>query len=242
MKKIFIVLFVVGLSEIMSVNNVLAIPSLAPGARKFIISTPSPAPTPTATGMFKLQKELNVNLKNILKEKTTIMSGKVTQISGTSLSVEKDGSTYLVNTSDSTKYRRRFWGVGKFSEISVGDTVDVYGTWANDAKTEINARFIRDLSIQMRYGAFFGTVKTISETEIVIDTYKRNSQIIIVTSETKLVNRKMEDIKTGDILIGHRIRVKGLWNNNSNTITEVKQIKDFSIPNIPSPSASPKED
>jgi hypothetical protein len=39
-----------------------------------------------------------------------------------------------------------------------------------------------------------------------------------------------------DIQIGHRIRVKGIWDITNKTISEVTQIKDFSIPAKPSPT------
>ena len=33
-----------------------------------------------------------------------------------------------------------------------------------------------------------------------------------------------------DVQVGHRVRVKGLWDNKLNKITEVTQVKDFTIP------------
>jgi len=40
-----------------------------------------------------------------------------------------------------------------------------------------------------------------------------------------------------DIEVGHRVRVKGIWDLTNKTISEVTQIKDFSIPIQPSPTA-----
>jgi hypothetical protein len=183
----------------------------------------------------ELKQELNKRVQNIKDKFAKVLEGTVKTIDGQVLIVEKDGVSYKVNTSSSTKFRRKFWGVGKLSEISVGDKVSVYGTWANEDKTEINASFIRDLSVQLRYGVFFGEVKSISESAIVITSKGRGDQTVTVSAGTKLLNRKMESIAITDILVGHRIRVKGLWNNTAKTITEVKQIKDFSIPVLPSP-------
>lgn len=66
-----------------------------------------------------------------------------------------------------------------------------------------------------------------------IETVYQGSQTVTVTSSTKFVNRKVETIIQSDIAVGHRIRVKGLWNNKTNIISEVTHVKDFSLPPVP---------
>ena len=46
----------------------------------------------------------------------------------------------------------------------------------------------------------------------------------------KFVERKETSITLSDLKIGDRVRVKGVWDKTLNKITEVTQIKDFSIP------------
>jgi len=40
-------------------------------------------------------------------------------------------------------------------------------------------------------------------------------------------------------LVGHRIRVKGLWNNKNSTVTEVSHVKDFDLPVRPIGTVAP---
>lgn len=196
--------------------------------------------TPT---VLPIKPKPNLNLLGKIKlavgKRGWIEKGTVTVISGTTLTVTKEGVTYTVNTDDKTIFRRRFGGKSSIDEISVSDTVNVLGKWQDEAKTSILATHIRDLSIQKRHATFFGTVKTKTDTTLVLTTINRGEQTVTISSSTKLVNRKMEEIKMSDIQIGHRIRVKGIWDLTKKTISEVTQIKDFSIPVQPSPTTTP---
>ena len=199
--------------------------------------SPTATPTPTTTPL-KIRPNLNLlgKIKSQIGKRGWIEKGIVTVKSDFSLTVTKEGNTYTVNTDVNTRYRRRFVGESKLSEISVNDTVNILGKWQNEEKTQILATHIRDLSIQKRHATFFGTVKTKTDITLVLTTVNRGEQTVTIISSTKLVNRKMEEITMSDIQIGHRIRVKGIWDLTSKTVTETIQIKDFSIPVKPSPT------
>lgn len=168
-------------------------------------------------------------LQRVFGKRAVLGSAKVTAINDTTLTVQQGDKTYTVLTSSDTKYRRKFWGESSFSEIAVNNTINVVGKWNNEAKTEINALWIRNLSIQKRFGVFFGEVKSLPGGSFVMSTAKREDQTVTIGS-AKLVNRKEEMITPGDIIVGHKVRVKGMWDSVNHTITEVKQIKDFSLP------------
>jgi len=199
----------------------------------------NPQKNATAPG---LQKQQEKRLEKFAGKKVAIGAGEVIVKDGTTLTIQKDGKAYTVLTDEKTKFRRRFWGKSSLDEISVNDLILVIGKWTNEEKTEIRAVLIRNLSVQKRRGAFFGKVKSVSATGFVMETAKREDQTVTLDSATKLVNRKMETITLNDIKVGHRVRVKGLWDNENHTITEVKQVKDFSIPLAPPPSPSPKSE
>jgi len=168
-------------------------------------------------------------LQRSFGRRAVLGSTKVTAINGTTLTVQQGDKTYTVLTSTDTKYKRKYWGESSFAEISVNNMINVVGKWNNEEKTEINALWIRNLSIQKRYGVFFGEVKSLSDGSFIMSTAKREDQTVTIGS-AKLVNRKEETITLGDIKIGHKVRVKGMWDSSNRTITEVKQIKDFSLP------------
>ena len=167
-----------------------------------------------------------------LKGRAAIGTGKVTAKSGTTLTVEKDGKSYTVLTDDKTQFRRRFWGKSSLDEIVIGHTVNVIGLWTDDAHTTVQAKLVRDLSVQKRFGVFMGVVKSLTGSGWVMGTVseKRADQTVTVSSSTEFENRKGETIVQSDILIGHRVRVKGLWDREANTVTEVSQVKDFNLP------------
>lgn len=168
-------------------------------------------------------------LKRANERRGVLGSAKVSAINGTSLTVQQGDKTYTVMTSAETKYKRKFWGESSFAEISVNDVINVVGKWNNETKTEINALWIRNLSVQKRYGVFFGEVKSLSDGSFVMSTAKREDHTVTVGSAS-LVNRREETIVLGDILVGHKVRIKGMWDSANKTVTEVKQIKDFSLP------------
>lgn len=169
-------------------------------------------------------------------ERAVILDGTISGKSGTTLTVTKDSNTYTVNIDSKTQLRRKFWGKATLDEIQIGDIVNVHGKWVDSGKTTIQAVLIRDESIQKRFGVFFGTITSISGSGFVMDTITRGSQTVTVSSTTKLVNRKGEVITQSYIILGHKVRVKGLWDNKANTITEVMQVKDFNLPAKPTPS------
>lgn len=208
-----------------------------------IIVKPSSTPTPTPTVVpVKLKPGLNLlrKIQLMVGKRAWIDNGQVTAISGSTLTITKEGTVYTVNTDANTILRRRFGGKSQLSEIKVNDTVNVLGKWQNEEKTQIQATHIRDLSIQKRHATFFGTVKTKTDTTLVLTTATRGEQTVTIATSTKLVNRKMEDITMSDIQLGNRVRVKGIWDLTNKQVSEVTQVKDFSLPLIfPSPTPSP---
>lgn len=171
-------------------------------------------------------------LRSFLQTRAAIGSGKLTAKTDTTLTVEKDGKSYTVNIDSKTQLRRRFWGKATLAEMSVGDTLNIIGLWADDVKTTINARLVRDISVQKRFGVFLGEVKSLLGNGWVMSTVgtKRPDQTVTVSATTKFVNRKEETIAQADVAVGHRVRVKGLWDTALNTVTDVTHVKDFSLP------------
>lgn len=169
-----------------------------------------------------------------------LANAKITAKTDTSLTVEKDGKSYAVLFDDKTQLRRRFWGKSALSEFSVGNIVNVVGRWTDDTKTTISAKVLRNISIQKRFGVFFGEVKSLLSSGWVMSTKSENraDQTVTVSSATSLKNRKGETIVQSDIKVGDKVRVHGLWDRSSNTVTEVKEVKDFSLPIMPTVTAT----
>ncbi len=172
------------------------------------------------------------------RKRAAIIRGEITAIVDTTLTVEKEGTSYTVLTgvfeACTTRFIRRYWGASSIAEMSVGDMVNVYGKWQDEAHTTIEACLVRDLSIQKRHAVFVGFVESLTTSGWIMTTVgeKRPNQTIVVDADTVFVNRKQETILKSDILVDHRVRVKGLWNNDTNTVTEVTHVKDYTLPII----------
>ncbi len=166
------------------------------------------------------------------------VNGTLNTISNNSLTITNDDNeTFTVYVSGQTKLRRKFWGDANVSEFSVGNAVNVIGKWKDSDKTQIDAIMIRNTSIQKVNGVFIGTVKSKTSTGFVLETLKRETQTVTVDSGTKIVNRSEGSISLADIQVGHRVRVKGMWDRTLGTVTEVTHVKDFSLPPLPTKGA-----
>jgi len=189
------------------------------------------------------QENSKSRVRSFTGTRAAIGTGKVVSKDGSSITVISNENTYTVLTDDKTQFRRLYWGKSSLEEISINDMVKVIGKWQNEERTQIKATLVRNLSIQKRQGTFFGVIKSVNGNSFVIQTAKRGEIVVKVSDTTKLVNRVMNEITFSDLKVGHRIRVKGTWDKANSTLTEVAQIKDFSIPVNPSPEpeSSPED-
>lgn len=192
--------------------------------------------------LMQAQKEIRQDtkeMKKTIKNKVgKIVSGQVSAINGTTLTITKDGKTYTIITDGNTIFRRHFWGKSSLEEISIGDKVTIFGKFTDDSESTILAKLVRDISIQKRFGAFFGDVISKSSDSFVMKSINRGDQTVMTNSSTKFVSRNEKALTFADIQVGHRVRVKGVWDRALNKITEVIHIKDFSLPPRPASSSA----
>lgn len=169
-------------------------------------------------------------------------TGTLSAISGNTLTLAaNDGKNYQVNITDKTQLRRRFAGKSELGEFSAGDKLNVIGKWTDESKTAIDAMMIRNTSIQKRWGVFFGKVTQKNSDNFVVETKERGTETVYFSVSTKFVNRKEEAMSYNDVRVGDRVRIKGMWNRTLKKITEVEQVKDFSLPPMPTKSANSSE-
>lgn len=179
-------------------------------------------------------------IRNFIKKNFVFgarMEGTILSIGTSSLSVKDgDGKTYQVNILSTTNLVRAFGGKSSLSEFSVNDKIMVFGKFTDSTDTAINANTIRDLSIQKRWGVFFGQITVLNSNNFVMKTAERGNQTVYFGT-SKFVNRKEAIINYDDLKVGNRVRVKGVWDKTLNQISGVSQVKDFSLPVIVPTSA-----
>jgi hypothetical protein len=181
---------------------------------------------------------LSAMKKNILTKAALVKVTVVSKGTTSFVAQNNDGKEYTILFDSSTQWRRKFWGKSDVGELSVGDELNVYGKWTNEEMTSIQAKLIRNISIQKRHGVFFGSISSLQSSGFIMATLKRGNQTVTI-SGGRLVDRTGNSIAQSALLVGHRVRIKGLWDNKNNTITEVTEVKDFDLPAKPTVTSQP---
>ncbi|MFZ6035300.1 MAG: DUF5666 domain-containing protein [Patescibacteria group bacterium] len=175
-------------------------------------------------------------VKDFIKKKVRFdarITGTIATMSENSMTVTgEDGKTYTLSLTSDTKLVRRFGGKSEIGEFSVGNKVNVFGTFTDGSQTTIDVKMIRNVSIQKKWGVFFGKVASKSDDRFVIESSARGSQTVF-TSGAKFKMRNEKEMTYTELAVGNMVRVKGMWDRSSNEITEVNEVKDFSLPAQP---------
>ena len=181
-------------------------------------------------------------LKNFVKKVLKFdvrFTGTLQAINGSVLTVaSNDGKTYTVNVTSTTQIRRDFWGKSSLSELNVGDKLNIIGKWTDTNQTTVEAKLVRDTSIQKRWGVFFGKVTAKNSDNFVFQSINRGLQTVYFGS-AKFIERNQTTMTYTDLNIGDEVRVKGVWDKTLNKIENVDEIKDFSLPVKVKPTLSP---
>lgn len=176
------------------------------------------------------KKEALSNLKNKVQTMGRIVNGTVTATTGSTLTVKNNDKVFTVTTDANTKCVRHYYGTCKLSEIAVNDKVNVWGAFTDNTKTTLLAKEIRDASIMKVHGTFLGNVISRTDASFVIQSKERGNQTIMVSPTTKFIQRNEQPSTYADITVGQRVRVKGVWDKVNSTVSEVTEVKNYSIP------------
>lgn len=164
------------------------------------------------------------------------VTGEIMGISGNTLTVKHGSKSYTVSISSSVKLYRRFGAKAIISEFAVGDKVNVVGTWTDDGQTQINATYIRDVSIQKRNANFRGTVVSKGTDSFVLDprtNAKKRGENKTVTLASNVVIKGLGNkaLTFADIQVGDKVVVLGgIWNRQENQLFDVTKVIDSSQP------------
>jgi hypothetical protein len=159
-------------------------------------------------------------------------------ISDTTLSVTQGDQPLTILTNDQTRLRRRLGGDSSLTEMQPGDSLSIVGWYTDDIRTTVQARLVRDLSIEIRTGTFSGKVVSVSDDSFIF-TYLKNNLTVTVESQTQIINRLGNPITLADLQPDHRVRVRGTYNGQQQTITQVTEVRDFDLPQRSSVSRMP---
>lgn len=176
-----------------------------------------------------------IGLINNLKEKIKKLKFKA-RISGvletkdnSVLTVISNNKTYQVFITDTTILRPRFWGKTNVSELNLGDNLNVIGSWNDHNQTQINASLVRDLSNEKRYAVILGDVVSKDINNFVVNNAQRGNINVSSDTKTRFIAKNEKKIDYSDLKSGDRIRIKGIYDKKTNKMTEIIEVKDFSL-------------
>jgi hypothetical protein len=199
--------------------------------------------SPTIAAVKEQLQERNKGIIDTLKERIKAavnrrFHGTIKGISGSVITVSTDKGDANVAVTESTVLKRKFGADSALSEFAVNDELAIVGKQKNaGTDSEIEARYIRNLSIQRRNTVFNGTVTSLNagDSSFVVKTAGRGDQTAYAGKDT-VITDKNTPIEFADLKTGDRVIVKGeLW-DRANTKIDAKRI--IRLPAKPSPSAT----
>lgn len=167
--------------------------------------------------------------------KVTVGRGKVTAKSGATLTVDKGGKSYLVETDATTRFRFKYGGKASLTDVLVNDEVFIVGRRVDASATTVKTLLVRDLSVGRH--VFLGEVLTVNDSGWTMDPFMRDNLTVNLSAAAKMVNRRDQSITKSDVKAGDRVRVKGLFRTLTDTI-EAAHVKDYELPGRPNSATS----
>jgi plastocyanin len=152
-----------------------------------------------------------------------LYKAQLAAISGNVLTVTAKSKTFTVNVTDKTKLLRNFGSKSNLAEFSVGNILQISGKLTSDAT--IDAKIIRNTSIQKRRATFTGLIDSVDATaqKFVLKPNTRTTITVSVTTDTKITQKGV--VKTfADLVVGTKVTTSGMWDKSNNTLTEVTKI------------------
>lgn len=206
--------------------------------------TPQLSGTPTPQQKNKIRQNIWERLRQKFPKllPAGLNRAEIVSISGSVLPVEvvvsHEGSNITLKLDQKTNILRKYGGKASLSELKEGDIVSARGTWEdNETKAVLNVRVLRDLSLEKRQATFWGKITTTpGNNNFSLQTNKKGTLTIMVSPDTKIVDRRERPIAFSSLAIGHRVRVTGLWDVSTKKVDPVRLIKDWSLGPNPSPA------
>ncbi len=194
-------------------------------------STPTPTPTPTSTpapvppitdniNPKELVQHLSIkNIPGLGKDEVLIKAARVVELGSGYVKVAVFGYEGIkINIANDAKVVRHYWGDSLLEEFSVGDVVNVHGYLSKSERFAVDAKTVRNISIQAAHGVFRGVIKSVASDSFILETEKRGNQTVMVGLRTKIVvGAKLGNM--ADIKPGMKVLVRGIWNKDLSKIS-----------------------
>ncbi|MFZ5391001.1 MAG: hypothetical protein ACOZAJ_01875 [Patescibacteria group bacterium] len=145
-----------------------------------------------------------------------------------SIQVLNDDLLYTVKLGGVFGIYSRWWSQLSSQELATGNVLQIFGRQVNGEMIE--AKLVRNVSLQKRLMALLGVVVKVSESDktIYLESKMHGLVEVIMSPETLIIDpKKTTNLK--DIKPGQRLVAKGLWDKANNRLTEVAKIVVFRL-------------
>lgn len=182
-----------------------------------------------------IEKNLLERAKDMIKRSIKKqLKGTLVTIAGSTLTVEKNGETYTVNTTEDTELRSKFGGESRLSDFNPKDILMILGKQIDS--NGIDASYIRNLTMQRRTAVFVGEVTAKTSNALTVKTIGRGNITVHISPIVRFTEQK-NTITYSDIEIGNKIIIRGeLWNRESSNIDARIILKIASNKPTPAPT------
>jgi len=153
--------------------------------------------------------------------KNEYVTGTLTAINGTSLTLTASTSSatvYTVDASNIKKVLRRYGADTTLSALQIGDTLQVRGIVNVD---NVTASTIRDMSLQARSGTFTGTLSAINGTSFTLQSKDRGAQTINTTASTTF-RLGTASTSMSSLAVGQTVTLSGVWDRTNSNVTATR--------------------
>lgn len=146
-----------------------------------------------------------------------MLRGTLKSVGTASITVTSWGGDWVVNIGSDAKLTRRFGGASNLSELQAGDNVQVNGSINQSAAWTVDAKTVKDNSIQARNADFTGTISGLSGSAFALATQSRGNVNVTVNSDAKITVNGATSTVAG-LQNSMRVQVKGVWDRNQSTV------------------------
>lgn len=140
--------------------------------------------------------------------------------------LHKNGQTWTVNVTSSTKLFRRYMGTATIDEFMVGDKIEARGSQGTG--NVINAKVVRDNSVDIKNRDFKSRIKSIdAEAKTFVLTITRKEGVIDITVTTSDATKYIHEdelVAFSDLAVGQKVKIIGTYNSTTKILAAKRVI------------------
>jgi hypothetical protein len=170
----------------------------------------------------------HAEISNAAKQKS--FSGSVTRISGSSVFIKTSSAAAFSAEVGNAVLVRKYGSAMQFSEIMIGDKVQIKGAlWSDNS---ISASYLRNMSLYAHRGTFKGQIETIDPATSKFTMQSKAGLQTVRTDGFTVFKKNGRSAALSELAPGVNVSVKGLWDRTSTDIAAMEVTATARLINI----------